>query len=210
MRTGSYASGIRSESIFDVSLHLTSMDPSLFASKVYLVTGGNEGIGLSITKKLLSYGAFVYVIDISKTPSAAFQAIANENVHYQSGDVRNVESCQDLIQKIIATHSRLDGLVNNAAICPLEGPLPEDSLFDEVIDVNLKGVWNYGTAALKQMKTQSSGGSIVNIGSTSSLVGVGTLPAYTASKHAVLGLTRAWAVEFAGKSIRVNCVAPGE
>ncbi|OGE54877.1 hypothetical protein PENARI_c005G02786 [Penicillium arizonense] len=185
------------------------MDPSLFSSKVYLVTGGNRGIGFAITSQLLDYDAFVYVVDIGQEPSPALQAIANERLYYHSGDVRDRIECQALLQKIVGTHSRLDGLVNNAAICPLEGASPDDSMFDEVIDVNLNGVWNYGTAAIHQMKTQSSGGSIVNIGSTSSLVGVGRLPAYTASKHAVLGLTRSWAIEFAGQGIRVNCVAPG-
>jgi NAD(P)-dependent dehydrogenase (short-subunit alcohol dehydrogenase family) len=113
------------------------------------------------------------------------------------------------VSTIVTKHARLDGLVKNAGICPLEAPLPDNSLFDDIIDINLKGTWNSGLPALHQMKTQSWGASIVNIGSTSSLVGVARLPGYTASKHAVLSLTRAWAQVFVGNNIRVNCVAPG-
>ncbi|KAL3474454.1 dehydrogenase with different specificitie [Aspergillus californicus] len=185
------------------------MDPRIFASKVYLVTGGNAGIGLAITKQLLEGQAYVYVLDLPKNQSAELKAIANDRLHYVSGDVRDRIACRELVASIVTTNARLDGLVNNAGICPLEGPLPDDVLFDEIIDVNLKGTWNVGVAALHQMKTQSWGGSIVNIGSTSSLVGVARLPGYTASKHAVLGLTRAWAQDFAGNNIRVNCVGPG-
>ncbi|KAL4939236.1 hypothetical protein BDV06DRAFT_225207 [Aspergillus oleicola] len=185
------------------------MDLTAFSNKVYLVTGGNSGIGLAITKQLLDNQAYVYVLDLPRNPSPELKAITNDRTHYVSGDVRDRAASRQLVSTIVATHARLDGLVNNAGICPLEGKLPDDSLFDNIIDINVKGTWNLGVPALHQMQTQSWGGSIVNIGSTSSLVGVARLPGYTASKHAVLGLTRAWAQDFAGNNIRVNCVAPG-
>ncbi|KAJ5772522.1 hypothetical protein N7520_003051 [Penicillium odoratum] len=184
------------------------MDPSLFSGKTYLVTGGNLGIGLAVTKQLLDYGAHIYVLDVPATPSPEFTIIANDNLKYTFPDVRNKAACQATIDSMLEKHGHLDGVVNNAGICPLEGEMPSDSMVDTVIDINFRGVWNVGSAALEQMKKQGFG-SIVNIGSLAWLVGESRLPAYFATKHAVLGLTRTWALYFASYEVRVNCVAPG-
>lgn len=185
------------------------MNPSLFAGNVYLVTGGSRGIGFAVVQQLLGYGGIVYAADVQPEASAELASIASIHLHYVQTDVRNREACRSLVETIAKSHSRLDGVVNNAGICPLEGEAPPDAMFDDIVDVNLTGVWNIGAAALAQMKKQGSG-SLVNLGSVSSLVGVARLPAYTATKHAVLGLTRTWAVDFAKYGVRVNCIAPGK
>jgi NAD(P)-dependent dehydrogenase (short-subunit alcohol dehydrogenase family) len=184
------------------------MDPKLFAEKVYLVTGGNRGIGAAVSQQLLRYGAIVYAADIQAAVSAEL-AGENQNLYYIQCDVRDRAACRALIEQVVSSHSRLDGVVNNAGICPLEGERPSDSVFDEVVAVNLTGVWNIGSAALDYMQMQGFG-NIVNLGSVSSTVGVPRLPAYTATKHAILGLTRTWALDFAKYGVRVNCIAPGE
>ncbi|KAF9886576.1 hypothetical protein FE257_011348 [Aspergillus nanangensis] len=184
------------------------MEPNLFSDKVYLVTGGHRGIGLAVAGQLLGYGGHVYVQDLPANPSAELTEIANNRLYYHQVDVRDRAACRALVVAIIEKHGRLDGVVNNAAICPLEGEMPSDSTFDEVVDINFRGVWNVGTAALAQMQKQGSG-SIVNIGSLSSIAGVARLPGYSATKHAILGLTRTWALDFAQYGVRVNCIAPG-
>lgn len=123
--------------------------------------------------------------------------------------MRDRKRCHEVVTSIVEKHGRLDGLVNNAGICPLEGEMPGDDVFEEVYGVNVRGVWNMGTEALTVMREQK-GGNVVNIGSISSSHGVARIPLYTSSKHAVLGLTRTWALDFAKYGVRVNCVAPGE
>jgi len=185
------------------------MDPKLFKDKVYVVTGGAAGIGLAIARQLLKYGAHVYALDIHKDKTEELSALSNDHLTYLQTDVRNRQQCHQAISSIVASHKRLDGLVNNAGVCPLEGELPGDDVYDYVFDVNVRGVWNMATEALIEMKRLGVG-SIVNIGSTSSVGGVPRIPLYTASKHAVLGLTRTWALDFAKYGIRVNCVGPGK
>jgi NAD(P)-dependent dehydrogenase (short-subunit alcohol dehydrogenase family) len=185
------------------------MDPKLFAEKVYLVTGGNRGIGAAVSQQLLGYGAIVYAADIQPAVSDELAEGKNQNLYYVQCDVRDRAACRALIEQVVSSQSRLDGVVNNAGICPLEGERPSDSVFDEVVAVNLTGVWNIGSVALDYMQKQGFG-NIVNLGSVSSTIGVPRLPAYTTTKHAVLGLTRTWALDFAKYGIRVNCIAPGE
>ncbi|KAL6231986.1 hypothetical protein BDW75DRAFT_233167 [Aspergillus navahoensis] len=172
------------------------MDPKLFSNRVYLVTGGQRGIGLAVVRQLLEYGAYVYVQDLPPTASAELVALASEQLQYSQTDVRDRAGCRALIAAIVEKHKRLDRVVNNAGICPLEGELPSDEIYDEVIDINLNGVWNVGTAALAQMQKQGFGS-------------LSLVPAYSATKHAILGLTRTWALDFAQYGVRVNCIAPG-
>lgn len=185
------------------------MDPALFKSKVYLVTGGAAGIGLACVEHLLKAGAHVYAVDIHPEPTKEFATLQNERLTYFHADVRDRARSHEVLTLILSKHNQLDGLVNNAAVTLLEGELAGDDMYDEIMEINVRGVWNYGTEALAQMQKQGSG-SIVNIASISALAGKARLALYSASKHAMLGFTRTWAIDFAKYGVRVNCVAPGK
>lgn len=135
-------------------------------------------------------------------------------------DVSKREDCQGFLDSI---PGRLDGLVNSAGVSGWEGQIGTDALYQRTMEINVTGTWNMATAAMRRMSMQEDlevpgtvagsvrgvgQGSVVNVGSGASLRGVSGLAAYTASKHAVLGLTRSWARDF--PKLRVNLVAPGE
>jgi len=181
---------------------------SFFDSKVCVVTGGAAGIGLEITALLLEYGAYVYATDLLEEQSPELKALPQKRLTYLSGDVKDRKRSQEIVKSIVQHHNRLDGLVNCAAVCLQEGELPDNELYDPLFDVNVRGAWNFASEVLIQMKAQS-GGSIVNIGSLASLAGEARLPIYTATKHAMVGFTKTWALDFAKYGIRVNMVAPG-
>ena len=181
---------------------------AFFHSKVYVVTGGADGIGLATVALLLEYGASVCAVDLHKTPSKGLAALPQEHLTYIQADVKIRNQSHEVITAVIEKHHRLDGLVNSAGICPLEGEMPGDDIYDDVFDTNVRGSWNFATEAVTHMKSQGSG-SIVNLGSLSSHKGVGRLPCYTATKHALAGLTRTWALDFAKYGVRVNMVSPG-
>jgi NAD(P)-dependent dehydrogenase (short-subunit alcohol dehydrogenase family) len=192
---------------------LLTMDSSLFQSKVFVVTGAAAGIGLATASQLVQHGAQVHALDVVATAPESLTGLAGRQGHggltYHQVDVRSRARCHEIFEGIIAQHGQVDGIVNCAGTCPLEGELPGDDLYESCYDVNVRGTWIVGTEGLAQMKRQGFG-SVVNIGSTSSLVGVARLPLYTSTKHAVLGLTRSWALDFAKYGVRVNMVAPGK
>ncbi|KAL4790947.1 hypothetical protein BDV19DRAFT_371396 [Aspergillus venezuelensis] len=189
-----------------------------FVGRQYAVTGGCSGIGLAVSKTLLILGATVYIADIS--PSAPADLTSDKNCHITPNcDITSREACKSFLDKI---PGRLDGLVNSAGIASWEGYIASDEQFHKAMDINVTGTWNMTTEAMAQMSSQDDleatgtvagsvrsvgQGSIVNVGSGASLRGVSGLAAYTASKHAVLGLTRSWARDF--PNLGVNLVAPG-
>ncbi|KAH8656811.1 hypothetical protein BGZ61DRAFT_523873 [Ilyonectria robusta] len=189
-----------------------------FAGRQVAITGGCSGIGLAVAKTLIALGAIVYVADIA---SQASEELANQEDCYLTlrCDVTQREDCQAFLDSI---PGRLDGLVNCAGISGWEGKIGTDKVYQRTMDINVTGTWNMATEALLRMSTQEDietpgivpgsvrsigQGSVVNVGSGASLRGVAGLAAYTASKHAVLGLTRSWARDF--PKMRVNLVAPG-
>lgn len=202
------------------------------ANKAYVVTGAASGIGLATVRKLLARSATIHMLDSAKSFPELINATGNGKndeykvFQYPSVDVSSRASVSQAFKNILSRTPQIDGLVNSAGICPSSGGVLEnDETFDRTIDVNLKGTWNVGTELLRNIlesRSRSSikaawewkagnGGacSVVNIGSSASYYGFSTLGAYVASKHAVLGLTRSWALDFAPHGVRVNLVAPG-
>jgi len=179
-------------------------------SKVAIVTGSSRGIGNAVAKLFVKEGARVMIT--SKDPKR-LQKAAEElgNVSYLAGDIKNYDHVQQIVKKTIDDFGRIDILVNNAAIFPKIKPLHEISEQEwiDVLDVNLNGQFRFTKAVIPYMKDQ--GGSIVNISSDAGLKAFENFEAdaYTASKGALVLLTKAWAIEYAKYKIRVNCVCPG-
>jgi NAD(P)-dependent dehydrogenase (short-subunit alcohol dehydrogenase family) len=175
-------------------------------------------MGLAITKGLADLGAVVYVADIIKQAPPELGSLPR--VHFVGGlNISSRDSCKSFIDSI---PGRLDGLVNCAGIFPPEGKMASDDLFTRIMAVNTTGTWNMGTESIMRMSQQEShsvaglipdsqrslpAGSIINISSGAGLRGIPNLAAYCASKHAVIGLTRAWAKDW--PELRINAVAPG-
>jgi len=179
--------------------------------QVAIVTGGNKGLGQTMALALAQAGADIVVVARSgEAPEtqAAIEQIGRRSI-VVAADLSTIAPIAAVIDQTLAQFGRLDILVNNAGM--IRRAPAVDTSFDDwqsVLDVNLTSVWALSQAVARIMLPQGYG-KIINVASLLSFQGGVRVPAYTASKHAVAGLTKALANEWAASGINVNAIAPG-
>ena len=180
------------------------------SGKIALVTGGSRGIGFS-TGKILSENGATVVITGKDTERLKKAAKKIPNSIAIVADIRNTNDVKNVVSKTIEKFGRLDILVNNAGIFPKIKKLHEidENEWNEVLDVNLTGQFRFTKEAIPHL--QKTSGSIVNISSDAGLKAYQgfNADAYSASKAALIILTKCWALEYSKNKIRVNCICPG-
>jgi len=179
--------------------------------KVAIVTGGSDGIGRAIALAFAREGANVVIVgrDETKGERALNEIKTVGEATYFKVDVSNSGQVRKMVDDTIQRYKRIDVLVNNAAVCPPGDVITTtEATWDEVIGVNLKGVFLCCKYVIPYMQ-KGGGGAILNIGSINSVMAMENEAAYDASKGGVLMLTKAMALDFAKSNIRVNCICPG-
>ena len=168
--------------------------------KVALITGAGSGIGRAIALEFAREGAKVLVAELDE---AAGRAVADElgaQARFQRCDVTNEDEVRATVQAAVDAFGRLDIMVNNAGVASDD--------WDTTLAVNLSGVY-YGCKHAAESMAARDGGVIINLASILGLVGIGAADPYVAAKHGVVGLTRNFAITYAGRGVRVNCINPG-
>jgi NAD(P)-dependent dehydrogenase (short-subunit alcohol dehydrogenase family) len=177
--------------------------------RIALITGGGSGIGLAIAEKFVAGGITTVIVGRDRQKLAAAAEKLGPLCHPVSADLNDLAAIPALVQKIIDTYGRIDILVNNAGInMKKEFTEVTDEDFDRILHTNLKAVFSLSREVVKTMLPLGKG-NIINISSMASQYGIPKVIAYTASKSAIEGMTKAMAVELSPMGILVNCIAPG-
>ncbi|HVT84655.1 MAG TPA: SDR family oxidoreductase [Chitinophagaceae bacterium] len=178
-------------------------------TKIAIVTGGGSGIGLAIAEKFVTKDIHTIIIGRDEKKLTAAKKKLGVLCEPVSFDLNDLDSIPKLVEKIIGQHKHIDILVNNAGINMKKEFLHvtiED--FQKIVHTNVTAMFVLSREVIKYMLEKKSG-SVINISSMASQYGIPKVIAYTASKSAIEGMTRAMAVELSPKGIRINCIAPG-
>ena len=182
-------------------------------NKTAIITGGGSGFGQETAVKLAEAGANLVIVDISVENGQETMNLLKEagaDAIFIRADVSDVKDVKNYVEEAIKEFGQIDMFFNNAGISgsgvrTLEASEDE---FDAIINVNLKGAY-YGLKYVGNEMLKTGGGSIVNTASLGGVVGMPTLGIYSATKHAIIGLTRTIAGEYGRDNIRINAIAPG-
>jgi NAD(P)-dependent dehydrogenase (short-subunit alcohol dehydrogenase family) len=188
-----------------------------FTDRIILVTGITSGIGRATVIELARRGATVVAaarrrpegLAVAEEATAA-AASSGGCARFIQADIADSDSIDALFASIEADYGRLDGAFNNAGIEADAAPAPDMpvAVFDQLFATNVRGTWLCMRHEMRMMARQG-GGAIVNTASIAGVIGFPGASAYTASKHAVVGMTKAAGLEYAERGIRVNCLCPG-
>lgn len=183
-----------------------------FAGRVALVTGGSSGIGFEAAKDLLQQGAQVMIgaRDEANGQKALAALQEHGDVSFTTCDITNLADVENIVGQTVATYGKINHLVNSAGYEGVVANTVEctEDNFSAVVDTNLTGTWYLFKNVIPEM-LKVGGGSIVTVSSVIGVIAFPGLPAYTASKAAMIGLAKTTALEFAQENIRVNVVCPG-